>query len=40
VDSLKRLEYRGTIPQGSPRWKATHLARARAEGKLKNLEGD
>ncbi len=38
VDSLKRLEYRGYDSAGVATLEGTHLARRRAEGKLKNLE--
>src|SRR3954454_5447655 len=38
VDSLKRLEYRGYDSSGVATLEGTHLARRRAEGKLKNLE--
>ena len=32
------LNIAATIPPASPRWRATHLERRRAEGKLRNLE--
>ncbi|MFC0242853.1 glutamine--fructose-6-phosphate transaminase (isomerizing) [Rhodopseudomonas telluris] len=38
VDSLKRLEYRGYDSAGVATLEGQHLARRRAEGKLKNLE--
>jgi glucosamine--fructose-6-phosphate aminotransferase (isomerizing) len=38
VDSLKRLEYRGYDSAGVATLEGDHLARCRAEGKLKNLE--
>jgi glucosamine--fructose-6-phosphate aminotransferase (isomerizing) len=38
VDSLKRLEYRGYDSAGVATLDGSHLARRRAEGKLKNLE--
>ena len=38
VDSLKRLEYRGYDSAGVATLEGKHLARRRAEGKLKNLE--
>src|SRR5450755_582718 len=38
VDSLKRLEYRGYDSAGVATLEGAHLARRRAEGKLKNLE--
>src|SRR5438067_11703958 len=38
VDSLKRLEYRGYDSAGIATLEGGHLARRRAEGKLKNLE--
>src|SRR5271168_5511821 len=38
VDSLKRLEYRGYDSAGVATIEGGHLARRRAEGKLKNLE--
>ncbi|MBV9984595.1 glutamine--fructose-6-phosphate transaminase (isomerizing) [Bradyrhizobium sp.] len=38
VDSLKRLEYRGYDSAGVATLEGGHLARRRAEGKLKNLE--
>src|SRR5712672_1123310 len=38
VDSLKRLEYRGYDSAGVATLEGNHLARRRAEGKLKNLE--
>ena len=38
VDSLKRLEYRGYDSSGIATLEGTHLARRRAEGKLRNLE--
>jgi glucosamine--fructose-6-phosphate aminotransferase (isomerizing) len=38
VDSLKRLEYRGYDSAGIATLEGDHLARRRAEGKLKNLE--
>ncbi len=38
VDSLKRLEYRGYDSAGVATLEGDHLARRRAEGKLKNLE--
>jgi glucosamine--fructose-6-phosphate aminotransferase (isomerizing) len=38
VDALKRLEYRGYDSTGVATLEAGHLARRRAEGKLKNLE--
>src|SRR6201747_2226635 len=38
VDSLKRLEYRGYDSAGVAPLEGDHLARRRAEGKLKNLE--
>src|SRR5690349_22653677 len=38
VDSLKRLEYRGYDSAGIATLEGTHLARRRAEGKLRNLE--
>ncbi|MBB5045651.1 glucosamine--fructose-6-phosphate aminotransferase (isomerizing) [Rhodopseudomonas rhenobacensis] len=38
VDSLKRLEYRGYDSAGVATLEGTHLARRRAEGKLRNLE--
>ena len=38
VDSLKRLEYRGYNSAGVATLEGKHLARRRAEGKLKNLE--
>jgi glutamine---fructose-6-phosphate transaminase (isomerizing) len=38
VDSLKRLEYRGYDSAGIATLEGEHLARRRAEGKLKNLE--
>src|SRR5438067_3264534 len=38
VDSLKRLEYRGYDSSGIATLEGGHLARRRAEGKLKNLE--
>jgi glutamine---fructose-6-phosphate transaminase (isomerizing) len=38
VDSLKRLEYRGYDSAGIATLEGNHLARRRAEGKLKNLE--
>ena len=37
VDSLKRLEYRGYDSAGVATLEGDHLARRRAEGKLKNL---
>lgn len=39
VDSLKRLEYRGYDSAGIATLEGAQLARRRAEGKLKNLEG-
>jgi glucosamine--fructose-6-phosphate aminotransferase (isomerizing) len=38
VDSLKRLEYRGYDSAGIATLEGIHVARRRAEGKLKNLE--
>src|SRR5438128_1878688 len=38
VDALKRLEYRGYDSAGVATLESGHLARRRAEGKLKNLE--
>src|ERR1700720_3847978 len=38
VDALKRLEYRGYDSAGVATLEKGHLARRRAEGKLKNLE--
>ncbi|MCS3547375.1 glucosamine--fructose-6-phosphate aminotransferase (isomerizing) [Bradyrhizobium japonicum] len=38
MDSLKRLEYRGYDSAGVATLEGKHLARRRAEGKLKNLE--
>src|ERR1700758_3519648 len=38
VDSLRRLEYRGYDSAGVATLEGDHLARRRAEGKLKNLE--
>src|SRR5690349_6184770 len=38
VDALKRLEYRGYDSAGIATLEGTHLARRRAEGKLRNLE--
>ncbi|WP_445219949.1 glutamine--fructose-6-phosphate transaminase (isomerizing) [Bradyrhizobium sp. Pa8] len=38
VESLKRLEYRGYDSAGVATLEGKHLARRRAEGKLKNLE--
>jgi len=38
IDSLKRLEYRGYDSAGVATLEGDHLARRRAEGKLKNLE--
>jgi glucosamine--fructose-6-phosphate aminotransferase (isomerizing) len=38
VDALKRLEYRGYDSAGVATVENGHLARRRAEGKLKNLE--
>jgi glucosamine--fructose-6-phosphate aminotransferase (isomerizing) len=38
VDALKRLEYRGYDSAGVATLEGGHLARRRAEGKLKNLE--
>src|SRR3981189_1582680 len=38
VDALKRLEYRGYDSAGLATLENGHLARRRAEGKLKNLE--
>src|SRR6516225_6654648 len=38
VESLKRLEYRGYDSAGIATLEGDHLARRRAEGKLKNLE--
>jgi glutamine---fructose-6-phosphate transaminase (isomerizing) len=38
VDSLKRLEYRGYDSAGVATLEGGHLARRRAEGKLRNLE--
>src|SRR5712675_2044894 len=38
MDSLKRLEYRGYDSAGVATLEGNHLARRRAEGKLKNLE--
>src|SRR5947209_16872344 len=38
VDALKRLEYRGYDSAGVATLEGAHLARRRAEGKLKNLE--
>jgi glutamine---fructose-6-phosphate transaminase (isomerizing) len=38
VDALKRLEYRGYDSAGVATLEAGHLARRRAEGKLRNLE--
>src|ERR1700732_2441804 len=38
VDALKRLEYRGYDSAGVATLEGKHLARRRAEGKLKNLE--
>jgi glutamine---fructose-6-phosphate transaminase (isomerizing) len=38
VDALKRLEYRGYDSAGIATLESGHLARRRAEGKLKNLE--
>ena len=38
MDSLKRLEYRGYDSAGVATLEGDHLARRRAEGKLKNLE--
>ena len=38
VDALKRLEYRGYDSAGIATLEGGHLARVRAEGKLKNLE--
>ena len=38
MDSLKRLEYRGYDSAGVATLEGGHLARRRAEGKLKNLE--
>ena len=39
VDLLKRLEYRGYDSAGIATLEGTHLARRRAEGKLRNLAG-
>ena len=39
VDALKRLEYRGYDSAGVATLEGGHLARRRAEGKLRNLEG-
>src|SRR5689334_582540 len=39
VDALKRLEYRGYDSAGVGTLESGKLARRRAEGKLKNLEG-
>src|SRR2546421_4796076 len=39
VDALKRLEYRGYDSAGVATLEGAQLARRRAEGKLKNLEG-
>src|SRR5206468_3907623 len=38
VDALKRLEYRGYDSAGVATLEAGHIARRRAEGKLRNLE--
>ena len=38
VDALKRLEYRGYDSAGVATVENGHLARRRAEGKLRNLE--
>ena len=38
IDALKRLEYRGYDSAGVATLEHGHLARRRAEGKLKNLE--
>jgi glucosamine--fructose-6-phosphate aminotransferase (isomerizing) len=38
IDALKRLEYRGYDSAGVATLESGHLARRRAEGKLKNLE--
>ena len=38
VESLRRLEYRGYDSAGVATLEGDHLARRRAEGKLKNLE--
>ena len=38
IDALKRLEYRGYDSAGVATLEGDHLARRRAEGKLKNLE--
>ncbi len=38
VDALKRLEYRGYDSAGVATLENGHLARRRAEGKLRNLE--
>src|SRR5215831_13579896 len=38
IDALKRLEYRGYDSAGVATLENGHLARRRAEGKLKNLE--
>jgi glucosamine--fructose-6-phosphate aminotransferase (isomerizing) len=38
IDSLKRLEYRGYDSAGIATLEGKHLARRRAEGKLRNLE--
>src|SRR6478609_6677537 len=38
VEALKRLEYRGYDSAGVATLEGGHLARRRAEGKLKNLE--
>ena len=38
VDALKRLEYRGYDSAGVATLEGGHLARRRAEGKLRNLE--
>ena len=39
VDSLRRLEYRGYDSAGIATLEGAHLARRRAEGKLRNLAG-
>src|SRR5215510_7151507 len=39
VDALRRLEYRGYDSAGVATVENGHLARRRAEGKLRNLEG-
>ena len=39
VDSLRRLEYRGYDSAGIATLEGSHLARRRAEGKLRNLAG-